>query len=177
MFLWQFQASCHSAFSHKSILDSDLGTANGLHSYQQKPYLGWRSQENVSDGKLLYGITPNQRLAHSLKKSKMSGSLGSGLAGDSGCSSWRKESYMREYNSGPADWYIKDSIKSVSCAIAEFCKSGDPPKPSLLTNERLTRRQMSRSRCRDQSDPRPRIIWLESSFVSSTNNVNTTAKS
>jgi hypothetical protein len=123
----------------------------------RKPYMGWRSQENINDGEQVLYNTPNQRLANSLRKSKFSGSLGSGL------STWRKESSNR-----PPDWYIKDSIKSVSCAIAEFCRAGDVPA-DVPSREEISRRQRSRGRCRDHSEPKPKIIWLESSFVTATN--------
>lgn len=114
----------------------------------------------------VYYHTPNQRLANSLRKSKLSGSLGSGLSNPP----WRKES-----NIGPSDWYIKDSIKSVSCAIAEFCKAGEVLVP-VPSREEVARRQRSRGRCRGQCEPKPKVIWLESSFVSATNNQNVVAR-
>jgi len=127
--------------------------------YTKKPYLGWRSEENLNDGIRNLSNTPNQRLANSLRTSKLSGSLGSGLA----VSPWRKETYKE-------DWYIKDSIKSVSSAIAEFCKAGDVSVSCLEEVPKV--KHKNRSRCRDKWKEKPRVVWLESSFVSGNCNEN-----
>jgi len=126
--------------------------------------MGWRSQENVSDGRALFGITPSQRLSESLRKSKVSGSLGTGLPEESSHTNSRKESYN-------CDWYINDSIKSVSFAIAEYCKVSCDEK-SLSTKERIARRQVNRNR----NGFRPSKVWMESSFLSSAININIAVK-
>jgi len=122
----------------------------------RKPYLGWRSQENISD---CHSNTPSQRLAYSLRKSKQSGSLNSVLVEDSFCQT-------------PSDWYIQDSIKSVSCAITEFCNAGDVPSAHTSQDDLLAKKQRNRGKCRDHKDLKPKVVWLESSFVSLKDNPN-----
>ena len=98
-----------------------------------KPYLGWRSQENVSSESQRHSggggrNTPNERLAHSLRRSQQSGldRFGnSNFAGNQNFyGSWQGHNRSTRDNA-PADWFVHDSIRSVSSAIAEFCKADD----------------------------------------------------
>ena len=165
-----------SVVSGRSILD---GGGAGYSRPTQKPYLGWRSQENVATDGRCGRNTPNERLASSLRRSQQSGldrttpfgSLNSSLAGSS---QWRGSGrFSRDGTPGPADWFIHDSIRSVSSAIAEFCKADDVPAAPVSAEDKIRRRR-GRTRVRGESDypPKSRIVWLESSFVSSTTNVN-----
>jgi hypothetical protein len=81
--------------------------------------------------------------------------------------------YSRESTPGPAEWFVHDSIRSVSSAIAEFCKADDVPLVPLSTEEKVRRRR-GRTQVRNEGShaPKSRLVWLESSFVSSTTNVN-----
>jgi hypothetical protein len=179
-----------SVVSGRSILDvgSGIGGISGGYSRPaQKPYLGWRSQENVATSSDVRGgrNTPNERLASSLRRSQQSGldrtttqfgSLNSSLTGSS---QWRGSGrYSRDGTPGPADWFIHDSIRSVSSAIAEFCKADDVPAAPISAEDKIRRRR-GRTRVRGESDyqPKSRIVWLESSFVSSTTNVNKNSNS
>lgn len=133
----------------------------------RKPYTGWRSQENISDCHKMHCNTPSQRLAYSLRKSKQTGSLSSIVAEDS---SRHRKSHKKEFDAPASDWYIQDSIKSVSSAIAEFCNADDVPVLPPTQEELLAKKHRSRGRCRDHNEPKPKIVWLESSFVSAKTN-------
>ena len=124
-----------------------------------------------------------QHMLAGLDRTSPFGSLSSSLAGGyHGSSVWRgsgRSSFSRDNTPGPAEWFVHDSIKSVSCAIAEFCKADDVPALPTSAEDKIRRRRnrTTRSRTGDsenqyQQPPKSRLVWLESSFVSSTTNVN-----
>ena len=160
-----------SGRSGRSILD-------GCSRQTTKPYLGWRSQENVgSDSRCSGRNTPNERLANSLRRSQQSNldrfgqsSYGGGGSGGYSAAGHR---HSRGATPGPAEWFVHDSIRSVSSAIAEFCKADDVPAAPLSAEEKLRRRRgRTQVRVEPSYGPKSRLVWLESSFVSSTTNVN-----
>ena len=116
-----------SVVSGRSMLDGGGGVSTVGYSRYQKPYLGWRSQENVTTDSKCGRNTPNERLARSLRRSQQSGldrtspfgSLNSSLAGGygQGATSWRGSagsSFSRSNTPGPADWFVHDSIRYVN---------------------------------------------------------------
>jgi hypothetical protein len=147
------QSCCYSHKTSNHFMTHKLSAV----ASQRKPYIGWRSQENISQCQDMHCNTPSQRLAYSLRKSKQSGSLNSIVAEDS-----PRHKNVTKSN----DWYIQDSIKSVSSAIAEFCNADDSSTLPTSQEELLAKKHRSRGRCRDHSEPKAKIVWLESSFVS-----------
>ena len=132
-----------------------------------KPYIGWRSQDNLVSGRM---TTPTERMAYSLRR----GNIGGG-ASSSSVRSWNQSSSTptffqqqsgfghgrpRDERQSAEHQLVHDSIRSVSSAIMEFCKAPDVPLPPP-DEDTLKRRHRSRER-----QQRSRVVWLESSFVS-----------
>jgi hypothetical protein len=123
-------------------------------NHMQRPYLGWRSQESLVDDDLTSKYsTPAERLASSYRRGQIQQARK------------QRESAVRNHHSLPRNCiaeqlYVHESIKSVSSAIMEFCQAQDVPAPPPPQ-----RRRSGRSK---DGINRPKIVWLESSFVSST---------
>lgn len=113
----------------------------------KRPYLGWRSQDSlINQDKNSSLLTPAQRLASSYRHPPQP-----------------LKQPQRTTNSRMQHQMVHDSIKSISTAIMEFCQAEDvppapPPTQTTPINPRPPRGQKN-----------AQIVWLESSFVSSTN--------
>ncbi len=142
----------------------------------------------ITKGSIKLKVCPESLIRKStyfagLDRTSPFGSLSSSLAGGyPGSSVWRgsgRSSFSRDNTPGPAEWFVHDSIKSVSCAIAEFCKADDVPAMPTSAEDKIRRRRNRTTRSQTgysenqyQQPPKSRLVWLESSFVSSTTNVN-----
>ena len=143
-----------SAFSMRSSLHAGPCTEPIYHppnnllrvKPHHKPYLGWRSQDSLvndhdTSARLL---TPAERLAQSYKK------RGSTQA------TQKRRCHL---DNASSQQLVHDSIKSISTAIMEFCQAEDVPQQRPDTSNHGQRQKRQKGR----------IIWLESSFVSSAN--------
>lgn len=158
-----------SGYSARSSLpggDSGMYNPYGHQRHQlltshQKPYMGWRSQDNLMDGSAHSSkcTTPTERLAYSYRRAHMSGG-GEGGPNNAYAASL-SQSLPRNCLS---EQYVHDSIRSVSSAIMEFCRAEDVPPPPPPARRR------GRSKDTAAGHQRAKIVWLESSFVSSNTN-------
>lgn len=118
-------------------------------SQQRRPYMGWRSQDSLVATEETRFLTPAERLAHSYKKDvRQPSSKNNGRV---------VPAFPQQHQ------LVHDSIKSISTAIMEFCQAEDVP--SLPTGPCI---RSSATAAAVGGGRRNRIVWLESSFVTST---------
>ena len=160
-----------SVVSGKSMC-SNRSTLMARATGHNKPYIGWRSQDNLISGRM---TTPTERMAYSLRQKNLAGATSTGSV-----RSWTQPSSSSAYfhsqssrlpQTLPRDellrgeqQFVHDSIRSVSTAIMEFCNAPDVPLPPP-DEETMKRRHRSRER-----QQRSRVVWVESSFVSAADN-------
>ncbi len=146
--------------------------------HHQRPYLGWRSQEGGlnDDPRSLKYVNPAERLAYSYRRASRSRSGGDVHSTPfyppdplTSCQTLPRggggNSHLNNNNCQIAEKFLHDSIRSVSSAIMEFCQAEDvppPPPPSRAVQRPRTHKTASTG----GGHQRAKIVWLESSFVS-----------
>lgn len=120
-------------------------------SQARRPYLGWRSQDSLVTPEDSRFLTPAERLARSYKKDVRQPPASAKNNG-------RVVAAFPQHHQ-----LVHDSIKSISTAIMEFCQAEDVP--SLPPAAPCIRSAVGGGH--GGGRPRNRIVWLESSFVSS----------
>ena len=139
--------------------------------HQRRPYLGWRSQDSLNEkdhrGRGQNSSTflsPAERLAYTYRQTS------SLLPGQPQQPQQHDLLRCQQGNSRASfeQKFLHDSIKSVSTAIMEFCNAEDVPQPppTVTSNHAKTRNNPRASEAKEPHH-RTKIIWLESSFVSS----------
>ena len=168
---WSTSTLCDSAYSGNNTPTDSCVSGKSMCSNRStlmqragantKPYIGWRSQDNLVSGRM---TTPTERMAYSLRRGSNnmtnSGSARSWTQSSSTPTFFQQQSRPRDERQVAEHQLVHDSIRSVSTAIMEFCKAPDVPLPPP-DEDTLKRRHRSKER-----QQRSRVVWLESSFVS-----------
>ena len=142
-------------------------TAYQYPHHHRRPYLGWRSQDSLNDRGADRGfqnsskfLSPAERLAQSYRQtsSTPAAAASTTFAGQNSvrCQEKNRASFEQKF--------LHDSIKSVSTAIMEFCNAEDVPQAPPTHYPARVIKPTSRM---GKEPHRTKIIWLESSFVSS----------